>query len=181
MRCLCYEDCVCGTPVINIDPNVEAFAHRIRLNELQRVNKRLEFLRLEGDLPARRGNGSERPTGLRYLLWELLIILGPMSGSPSIASLERVCNAQFLPLTPWSDSLTGPRATERRNLHPYYLPFFPLLPNQRFTTTPSLSCRRLQPGAPSRRLLLPLHHRELSPLPSKHPHPTHQRCPSGWI
>jgi hypothetical protein len=67
VRCLYYEDCVCGTPEINVNPNVEVFADLVRSNERERVKKRLDFLRLESDLPTSRGNDNERPSGLRYL------------------------------------------------------------------------------------------------------------------
>jgi hypothetical protein len=88
MRCLCHEDCVCGTPEIDIDPNIEAFAEQVRKHENFRVEFRRPFLRVQPDLPRQR---DESPSGLRYLLWELIKILGPMNGNPSKNTLKLVC------------------------------------------------------------------------------------------
>jgi hypothetical protein len=87
MHCLCFQDCVCGTPEINIDPHIEAFAEEVRSNEADRVDARVQFLQLQPDLPRQR---DERPSGLQYLLWELIKILGPMNGNPSKNTLKLV-------------------------------------------------------------------------------------------
>jgi hypothetical protein len=87
MRCLCSQDCVCGTTEIDIDPKIEAFAEGVRRNETARVDSLLQFLQLQPDLPQQ---CDERPSGLRYLLWELIKILGPMNGEPSKNTLKLV-------------------------------------------------------------------------------------------
>ena len=91
MRCLCYQECRCGFPEIIIDPDIETFAQDVRRNETNRVNNRLRLL---GDvvIPAitLQNIGQGKPTGLRYLLWELIKILGPMDWIPPVEQLRRV-------------------------------------------------------------------------------------------
>jgi hypothetical protein len=95
MHCLCYNDCFCGTPSIKIDPDIGAFADGVAKNEEKRIDTRFKFLGIKDDLRPKYKRAyklvKERPKGLRYLLWELIVILAPMDQEPPLEVLKRVC------------------------------------------------------------------------------------------
>ena len=88
MRCLCYQECVCGTPEVDIDPDIERFADNVRNLELERVASRSQFLEVDASIPDTRTD--EKPSGLRHVLWELVKMLAPMDGKPSLRNLKSV-------------------------------------------------------------------------------------------
>lgn len=90
MRCLCSEKCICGTPEIRIDPDVEAFATKIYEWETERVRTRLKFLGRDPDERHLRKSNNKGSLSLRKILWNLLKLLASCEAEPTSESLKKV-------------------------------------------------------------------------------------------
>jgi hypothetical protein len=90
MRCLCLGQCTCGTPEIEIHPDIEAFAEGVRERE------REWFVKYGGDEYNSRRRieppnvNQKLGISLRKCIWTLLRVLTPMSSAPSFDELNAV-------------------------------------------------------------------------------------------
>jgi hypothetical protein len=90
MRCLCLGRCTCGTPEVEIHPEVKAFANEVREREkdwLVKYGSREYNIRRRIDPPSVNQQGS---VSLRRNIWSLISVLAPMSMTPSYEQLNAV-------------------------------------------------------------------------------------------
>jgi hypothetical protein len=90
MRCLCLGRCTCGTPEVEIDPRVKAFADGVRERESEWLVKygSCEYNLRRGIKPP--NVNQQGSVSLRRSIWSLIRVLAPMSVTPSYAQLNTV-------------------------------------------------------------------------------------------